>query len=377
MSDPAGIYLHIPFCRHKCRYCDFYSVEAPSKDEIDAYLCAMEKDLQARAAGETALFDSLFVGGGTPSIAGERLCRTIETALSAFSFAADTEVTVEANPESLTPAILAAWKQAGVNRISIGAQSLCDGELKDLGRIHRAERVFQVCREIREAGFDRFNVDLIFGIGHRECDLDPMTAFSQTLDGLLSIDPPHVSAYGLQIMDGTPLAQNRDCYAFPDEEQEDEMAALLCRRMRQAGYEHYEISNFAKPGYSCRHNLKYWRGAPYLGFGPSARSFWQGRRTGVSSDWRAYTAGKSRILLDETVDDREQAFEHLLLGLRLQEGVTFSSLQPFFKREDLDQRLAALQKAGYLHVKQDGFALTETGFRVSNAVIRELKKSMK
>ena len=155
------------------------------------------------------------------------------------------------------------------------------------------------------------------------------------------------------------------------------MAALLCRRMRQAGYEHYEISNFAKPGYSCRHNLKYWRGAPYLGFGPSARSFWQGRRTGVSSDWRAYTAGKSRILLDETVDDREQAFEHLMLGLRLQEGVTFSSLQPFFKREDLDQRLAALQKAGYLHVKQDGFALTETGFRVSNAVIRELKKSMK
>lgn len=372
MTEQWGLYLHFPFCRRKCLYCDFYSVPL-TNDKLNGFTVRMCREMEEKGREyPDAVFDTLFVGGGTPSLGGEKLCRILDKALTELRFTPDAEISAEGNPESVTAEGMRALKAAGVNRVSIGAQSLCDDELRDLGRIHSRDSVFRAYENVRKAGIENVNIDLMFAVGHKFCKEKHIDVFSRTLDDILTLSPEHISAYGLQIMPHTPLCERREEYIFPREEEEDEMAALLCERLAEHGYRHYEISNFAKPGRECRHNLKYWNGGHYLGLGPSARSYIGERRFGVASDLDAYIAGTATPETDEIVNKSERAYEHLMLGARLTEGVFFEKIKDEFDLPGMKEYLALLEKNGLIKMRDDGFSLTEHGFRVSNGIINQL-----
>ena len=372
MRQALGLYIHIPFCKQKCKYCDFYSVAADPigiRRYADAIIQEM-KEHQEQFKND--IFDTLFIGGGTPSVAGEYLIEIINCAHKAFCFTGDAEMTCEANPESLTLDLLIQLKQAGINRISIGAQSFCDDELRDLGRIHNSKCIITAYQNCLRAGFDNINIDIMFGIGHQRCKVDHVEAFNQTLDQILHLKPPHISCYNLTIQKHTPLHQAVNEYQFVSEEKEDAMYDLLCHRLANHGYEHYEISNFAKPNYECQHNLKYWHSQPYLGLGPGAHSYINGIRYSRECSLEKYIAGNSKIIVEEQLSDSSLAYERLVTGLRLKGGVAFEELCPYFNITDIKTLLAELENHDLVYMTETGFALTERGFRISNSIICRL-----
>lgn len=367
-----GLYIHIPFCKRKCHYCDFYSVAA-DPERIRRYADAVIFDMEKQAEKyRDCCIDSLFVGGGTPSVAGEHLIRILEKARECFTYTDDAEMTCEANPESLTLDLMLQLKQAGINRISMGAQSFCDDELMDLGRLHDRSRVVEACYQLRQAGFENINVDIMFGVGHRLCLKDHRQAFAETLNGILDLDIPHISCYNLTVQENTPLCHTMHEYRFPSEEEEEQMYDLLCSRLAQEGYEHYEISNFAKAGFACRHNYKYWKSYPYLGFGPSAHSFVGGVRFYCPSDLDKYLTGETELISEEILTPSSLAYERLVMGLRTKEGVQDAELAGYFDLSRLKQQLQPLLQQNMVVMTHDGFSLTERGYRVSNAIIRQL-----
>ncbi len=369
-----GLYIHIPFCKRKCNYCDFYSVTA-DPDRIRRYADAVILDMERQAESyRDYRIDTLFVGGGTPSVAGEHLIRILKKAKECFTYTEDIEITCEANPESLTKDLMIQLKKIGVNRISLGAQSLCEEELIDLGRLHDRERVLQACHDLRQVGFSNINVDIMFGVGHRCCRIDHMHAFSETLSGILTLDIPHISCYNLTVQENTPLCQSVKHYRFPDEETEEQMYDLLCSRLADHGYEHYEISNFAKPGFACRHNTKYWKSLPYLGFGPAAHSFIQGVRYSQPADLDEYILGETTPVSEEVLTKASLSYERLVMGLRMKDGVQYAELAEYFQFDNLKCRLKVLSQHGLIQFTQDGFALTERGFRISNTIMNHLSE---
>ncbi len=369
-----GLYIHIPFCKRKCNYCDFYSVTA-DPDRIRRYADAVISDMDRQAENyRDYRIDTLFVGGGTPSVAGEHLIRILEKGRDCFSYTEDIEATCEANPESLTKDLMIQLKRVGINRISLGAQSFCEEELVDLGRLHDRSRVLQACYDLRQVGFTNINVDIMFGIGHRSCRIDHMHAFSETLDTILALDIPHISCYNLTVQENTPLCRNVKQYHFPDEDEEEQMYDLLCSRLAEHGYEHYEISNFAKPGFTCRHNMKYWKSLPYLGFGPAAHSFMQSIRYSQPADLDGYLSGVTTPISEEILTKASLAYERLVMGLRIKEGVQYAELMQYFDLDRLKSYLRDLAQHGLVSLAQDGFALTEKGFRISNTIINRLSK---
>ncbi len=372
MRQAIGLYIHIPFCKQKCKYCDFYSVAADPTG-IRRYADALIQDMKEHQEQfKNDIFDTLFIGGGTPSVAGECLIEIINYARKTFHFTRDAEMTCEANPESLTFDLLMQLKQAGINRISIGAQSFCDDELRDLGRIHNSNGIINAYQNCLRAGFENINIDIMFGVGHQQCQVDHIEAFSQTLDQILQLEPPHISCYNLTVQKHTPLYQTVNEYQFASEEAEDTMYDLLCRRLSDHGYEHYEISNFAKPNYACQHNLKYWHSQPYLGLGPSAHSYINGVRYSRECNLENYVAGKSKTIMEEQLSASSLAYERLIIGLRLKEGVTFEELCPYFNISAMKTLLSELINHELVYVTETGFALTERGFRVSNSIICRL-----
>lgn len=369
MRQALGLYIHVPFCKRKCNYCDFYSVTA-DPDRIRRYADAVISDIEHQATRfQLDHFDTLFVGGGTPSVMGRDLIRVIEKAIHSFSFTPDAEMTCEANPESLSAELLMELWQTGINRISIGAQSFCDDELRDLGRLHDRERILWACQEIRRAGFENLNVDIMFGIGHRNCRGGHLQSFSRTLDEILALDIPHISCYNLTVQEHTALCRSLEKYRFADEDEEERMYELLCRRLVQHGYEHYEISNFAKPGYACRHNIKYWKSLPYLGIGPAAHSYIGAIRYSHPANLERYISGRIPDITEEVITAQDLARERLIMGLRMREGVQYSELSGVFDLGKLHALVDELDAHGLTEKRGDGFSLTEKGFRISNAVI--------
>ncbi len=369
-----GLYIHIPFCKRKCNYCDFYSVTA-DPDRIRRYADAVISDMERQAENyRNCQIDTLFVGGGTPSVAGEHLIRILEKAKDCFSYTEDIEATCEANPESLTKDLMIQLKQVGINRISLGAQSFCEEELVDLGRLHDRSRVLQACYDLRQVGFTNINVDIMFGVGHRSCRIDHMQAFSETLDAILALDIPHISCYNLTVQENTPLCRDVKQYCFPDEEEEEQMYDMLCSRLAERGYKHYEISNFAKPGFACRHNIKYWKSLPYLGFGPAAHSFIQDIRYSQPADLEGYLSGTAAPISEEILTKSSLAYERLVMGLRMKDGVQYAELAEHFHLDGLKCQVRDLSQHGLVQFAQDGFSLTEKGFRISNAIINRLSE---
>lgn len=357
-----GLYIHVPFCRSKCPYCDFYSAP-PSEDIKEAYIAALLK----RAAQYSDMrFDTVYFGGGTPSLLG---ADNIERILSRFNIDSGAEITVECNPsDSCSPDgfDFKSAAAAGVNRISLGLQSAVDEERRKLGRRAGAEQVSAAIERARATGISNISLDLMLGIISQTEE-----SLTKSLDFCINSGAAHISAYMLKIESGTYFHKIRDKLDLPDEDETCDLYLKTCDVLESAGFEQYEISNFATPGHESRHNLKYWHCEEYLGLGPAAHSYIDGKRFYFERDTAAFIDGAQPVD-DGTGGDFE---EYAMLALRLNEGL----------REDLTRRRfgfgipkemmsAAKNLEGYslLKIHENGISLTRKGFLVSNSVIAEL-----
>ena len=319
----SGVYFHIPFCVKKCAYCDFYSVSDTASEK--AYFEAMGKELEAYR-GKNIAVDSVFIGGGTPSVAGENeIAKLLEQAREIFSFAPDTEITIELNPKTFDEHKLLVYREAGINRISMGLQSANNDELLKLGRIHTAEEFLASYRLLRKMKFEKINADIMYGLPDSSCE-----TLERTLTFLKNLECEHISAYALTL--GEDSALYRKGYVFPDDDGVYEQYSLVCEML--SGYRHYEISNFVKKGEEpCRHNLKYWTRAPYIGFGAAAHSFFDGKRFCNPASIAEYISGNF-TRNEEKISKEEAYFEELMLSLRTDAGVKFEKLPPSFLKQN-------------------------------------------
>lgn len=362
-GQPTGVslYYHFPFCLRKCRYCAFYSVAKTEEALLDAYLQAL--CLQTRSVEEEREVVSVYFGGGTPSLFGaHRLCALLDVIREKFTVVPNAEVTVEVNPATADEAFFRALWEAGCNRISVGMQSSNDGELRMLGRTHTFADVQTCLADARKAGFTDVSLDLLFALPGQTQE-----TFRQSLCDAFALAPTHLSVYSLQLEEGTVFYRQRQTLSFPTEDEEEAQYDLLCALAAEHGYEHYEISSFAREGHYARHNLRYWQRGEYLGFGPAAHSHWNGKRFSNTADLHAYLAdptGVNDYAAAERISEAEALEETILLGLRTSFGIP-ARLVPCERVE----RLCAL---GLLLQRGDRVALTERGWRVSNAVIGQL-----
>lgn len=324
MTKGFGVYVHVPFCATRCGYCDF-NTYTPSETEssYEAYLVALEKELElaAQKVGRTA--DTVFVGGGTPSLLGaDGLGRILTRIRNTFGLAQDAEVTTESNPESTSPAYFEGLKEAGFNRVSLGMQSASIPVLKVLDRQHTPGRAVEAAKEAKRAGFEHVNLDLIYGTP-TETDDD----VKKSLDAVLSAEVDHVSAYSLIVEDGTAMARKirKGQLPAPEEDVYADRYEIIAERLESSGFDWYEVSNWAKPGGECRHNLLYWQGGNWWGSGPGAHGhvdrfrYFNVKRPEKYEQMLAENAFP--IDGTETISDEEEHFEKIMLGLRLKEGI--------------------------------------------------------
>ena len=369
-TDPIGLYVHIPFCIRKCNYCDFCSF--PDDSELRArYVDSLIAEIESYKSTPRIKIDTVFFGGGTPSLLSPEQFSRINGAIrKTFRLCDDNEFTVEVNPGTANERILSEFKACGVNRLSIGFQSMHDNEQKILGRIHNYDDFYSTVSMARRLGFDNINVDIMYGIPEQT-----PSSFEQTLLAVSDLEPEHISCYGLIIEDGTPFGDKRDMLDLPDEDTECSMYELACELLRKKGFEHYEISNYAKRGYRCRHNLKYWRDEDYIGVGLAAHTYYLGERVYNTERFDEYL-GKERAQYQcRERNPGKDAFEYIMLALRLSEGLSLIKYEGIFGVSFLAGRERALKKFGELGLIEQGPAtvrLTERGFYLSNTVISEL-----
>ena len=374
-KTPLGIYIHVPFCRSKCQYCDFYSL--PSKDDgvMDAYMHAVCRHIkEAGALAPNHLVDTVYFGGGTPSFFGADGMATILTAVRKnFDVALDAEITFEANPDSVTLKLLRRLRAEGFNRVGLGIQSDDDELLRKLGRAHTYQQAVQAVQRIRQAGFRNLSVDLMYGLPGQS-----LMAWEQTVEHVLTLRPEHISCYGLKIEPGTPMHDYKDYLQLPGDDVQADMYLSMVRILEDRGYGQYEISNFAKKGYESKHNLKYWNGGEYLGFGPDASSDFGGKRFSIIRDVRGYCSAikaGSKVITDiQEVPPRERAGEYLMMRLRTTAGIGAEEyekryLLPFAPLEAILRENA---KHGLAREKNGRWAFTPQGFLVSNSIISDL-----
>lgn len=356
----TGLYFHIPFCAKKCPYCDFYSVPY-SKETVSRYVGAILRNIGHYPI--THKVDSVYFGGGTPSLLSPaQVAEILDACAGAYAIAEDAEITLEYNPTRKGEDYLRAIRSAGVNRLSVGTQSFSDAQLRLLGRTHTAEDNRRAVDAAQAAGFTNLSCDLMLATPDQTEDL-----LAETLAALTQLPITHVSAYMLQIEEGTPLSRDAALLSrCPDDDATGDRYLQAVRILEAAGLRQYEVSSFARPGHESRHNLKYWRGEPYLGIGAGAHSCLN-ERFCVPKDIEAFIAAERQPVevLDAHPLDRE---ERLMLGLRLTEGVPAAELS-----DTAGNVLPSLMQAGYVRQTVQGrIALTPEGFAVSNAVIAAL-----
>lgn len=373
-----ALYVHIPFCLRKCAYCDFASYPGMLA-HAQAYLEALSLELNAQAGRfEACRVKTVFIGGGTPTLlSGKQVRRLLDGVRACFPVAADAEITMEGNPGTVTAENLTAYRDAGVNRLSLGMQAVQDGLLATLGRIHRLRDVEEAVRLARAAGFENLNVDLIYGLPGQT-----LGDWRETLETALLLSPQHLSCYALIVEEGTRLAldlQEGRLSPLPDEEAERAMYAAAIDAAKAAGLLQYELSNFARPGFECRHNLAYWACEPYLGIGCAAHSYMQERRFGNTEHVGAYIAalraGKSPQTTCEALTQQERIFERAMLGLRLTRGMDETRFtRDFGVSPDAvwGEKLKRLIDGGLLARQGNFLRLTRRGMDVQNAVLVEL-----
>jgi oxygen-independent coproporphyrinogen-3 oxidase len=386
-----GVYIQVPFCQTKCTYCNFHT-GVVSRDRYGSYADAVCREISSFAEGKgsadagTGAIDTVYFGGGTPSLLDSRdLARVIETLRSHFAMNEPAaEATLEADPETITEEKAIAWLAAGFNRISLGAQSFDDHELKSAGRMHRRADTFQAVETLRRAGFGNISVDLIAGLPHQSRE-----SWEGSLSELFVLRPEHVSIYMLEIDEDSRLGKESlaggsrySAGAIPSDDAMAEFYESACARLAAQGYEHYEISNWALPGRRSRHNLKYWRREPYIGFGAGAHSFDGHTRWANVHDSARYVAcmeqGSSPREQIEGVTAGQALEEEFFLGLRQLEGIDWARIERDYDGElpgrvgELRNRIAALESQGLIELDGPRLRLSPARLPVSNEVLVEL-----
>ena len=375
-KTPLGIYIHVPFCRSKCQYCDFYSLTQKDDRLLDGYLDAVCDHI--REAGPQApdyQVDTVYFGGGTPSFFGaDGMAAILTTIRRNFDVASDAEITFEANPDSVSPRLLRKLRSEGFNRVSLGVQCDDDRILEKIGRPHDYAQAVSAVQKIRRAGFKNLSLDLIYGLPGQTLE-----SWQETLQNVLELKPEHISCYGLKVEEGTPMYDCREFLNLPDEDTQADMYLSTVEILRGKGYRQYEISNFCKRGKESRHNIKYWTGGEYLGFGPDASSDFAGKRFKIIRDLQGYINGMhtgGQVLEDiQDVPPRERAGEYLMMRLRTTMGISAQEyekkfLLPFGAMEKVMEQC---RQRGHA-LKGDGgrWRLTPEGFLLSNSIISDL-----
>ena len=374
-KTPLGIYVHVPFCRSKCAYCDFYSLTTKDDKIVDGYLdaiCAHIKESGSLAPGYRV--DTIYFGGGTPTFFGADGMATILTTIRRnFDVDNNAEITFEANPDSISDRLLHRLHAEGFNRVSLGVQTDDDEILKTIGRPHNYAQAVTAIDRIRRAGFKNLSLDLIYGLPGQT-----LRGWEETLDHVLRQNPDHISCYGLKLEPGTPLYEYRDQYEIPSDDDQADMYLTAVENLESRGYRQYEISNFCKRGMFSRHNMKYWTGGEYLGFGPSASSDFAGKRFTLARDVQTYMNGILRggeVMEDvQEIPLRERAGEYLMLRLRTSSGISRQEyekmfLLPFDPIEEVMRKYRGVYTA---RTDQGRWRLNAKGFLISNSIISDL-----
>ena len=372
MRRDLELYIHIPFCVKKCAYCDFLSGPADEETMV-YYVRALIREIESiESMKEMYRVVTVFVGGGTPSVlGGEQIERIFAALREKFAMESVREVTIEANPGTVTREKLKAYRSAGINRISFGLQSANNGELKQLGRIHTYEEFLESYMLAREEGFDNINIDLISAIPNQTVE-----SWKSTVDRILKLQPEHISAYSLIVEEGTPFEKmygedgNRK-EELPSEEEERLIYQKTKKWLQEAGYERYEISNYAKKGYACRHNLGYWERKEYLGLGLGASSLIGNVRFQNTEEMKTYLKYsddvRKRKQNEEVLTKEEELEEIIFLGLRKKDGISKKEVD-FFCGEQIEKMICQ----GFLEEKDGNIRLTERGIDISNYVFAEI-----
>ncbi|MBQ2989650.1 MAG: radical SAM family heme chaperone HemW [Clostridia bacterium] len=375
MKDKLSLYIHIPFCVKKCEYCDFYSLCDLSL--MSAYVNALITQIESfRPVAKGRTVDTVYFGGGTPSLlSGEDMARIMDTVRSVFHIEDGAEISMEANPGTLDPNKLAAYRKAGINRLSLGLQSADSEALKRLGRIHTREAFESSFLLARLEGFQNINVDIMYAIPDQT-----KKNLSDTLDYVISLNPDHISLYGLRIEPDTPFGMEENIEAsIADEDTQADMYMEAIAKLEAAGFLQYEISNFAKPGYACKHNVKNWKCKEFLGFGPAAYSFFDDKIFSYKKDIDAFIANPLKIenLVDtfEYLTLKSIATQFVMLGFRLRTGINVEEYEKRFY-DDFEARYLEKMKPfiekQYILRTDTGYRLSKQGFLISNYILSEI-----
>ncbi len=365
LTNSIGIYIHIPFCRKKCNYCAFYSVCADENKTAD-YCKSLIEQITKRGSSISRPVSSVYFGGGTPSVlSSDRLTAILSAVKGSFNVLSDAEITVEVNPADDLEALLPALSQNGFNRLSIGVQSGNDDELNVLGRRHNSKRAKKAVEIARKAGFKNISVDLMLGLPDSD-----LKTLKSSLDFILSLNTEHISAYILKLEQGTPMFNSSESLNIPDDDTVAEQYIFMSDYLVKNGFSHYEISNFAKKGFEGRHNTAYWKCKEYLGFGPSAHSFFEGKRFYYQNSIEDFLKNPT------TTADGEggTAEEYIMLGLRLAEGIGSTEFKSKFGIElplNIFRKAEILEKNGLVKTDGNTISLTPNGMLVSNTIITE------
>ena len=376
-KTPLGIYVHVPFCRSRCAYCDFCTQTDRSDKLIDGYLEAVCDHIkEAGALAPNYKVDTIYFGGGTPSFLGADALATILMAIRrSFDVDNNAEITFEANPDSVSDPLLRRLRAEGFNRVSLGVQSDSDEMLEKLNRPHNYAQAVVAYQRIRKAGFKNVSVDLIYGLPGQT-----VRTWLETLEHVLEMMPEHISLYGLEVHEGTPMAEYEKMGLLPDEDKFADMYLAAVKFLENRGFRQYEISNFARKGLFSRHNMKYWTGGEYLGFGPSAASDFAGSRFKLVSDLRAYINGiqvNGNVMEEsEIIPLRERANEYIMTRLRTTAGINGAEyeklfLLPFQPLEEILEQNQAYNLTTQSH--NGNWRLTPKGFMVSFQIMSDLQ----
>lgn len=378
MSNMISLYIHIPLCVKKCAYCDFASF-AGRIGQRERYVKAVCREIRAQAAffGRRNVA-TIFFGGGTPTLlSGAHVQRIMDTVRECFDVVPDAEISMEGNPGTLTMENLRAYRAAGVNRLSLGVQSMDDGLLAAIGRIHTAGEAERAVRMAREAGFENLNLDLMYGLPGQTA-----AQWEDTLQKAIALRPDHLSCYSLILEEGTQLHDSVNagaCAPLPDEDEMERMDALTSRLTREAGYAQYEVSNYARPGRECRHNMVYWECLLYLGVGLNAHSDMDGRRFYNPESWEAYLSMAERGEMAREAEGRndrsDRMFERMMMGLRQTRGVDAVRFERDFgvlPQEVWPKAIADMMRQNMMICNKERICLTSRGMQVMNGVLVSL-----
>lgn len=358
-----GLYIHVPFCGRKCRYCDFYSLPY-RKSSAAEYAAAVLRNIR-HYSDKNVILDTVYFGGGTPSLLpAEYIEQFMKEIRCNFDLAENAEITLEANPNTLTGERLEKLRESGINRLSIGVQSMDDNELEILGRTHNAKTAEKAVLAARKAGFDNISCDLMAALPNQTAE-----KLAYSIDAMTALPIQHISAYILKIEKGTVFDCDEIRRNIPDDDAAAELYMTMVKKLREKGFFQYEVSNFAKKGYESRHNSRYWKCQDYIGIGPSAHSCYKGKRFAVSADLQGFI--DSPVQVTEITDESPCGFEeYAMLRLRLREGYNINDFPEY--KDNLLKKIPNLLKAGYIAFDGENISLTERGFLLSNSVIEYL-----